>query len=162
MHGVRNRCGSNRRSLLQPINHSYHRWHLLPRSELGIDPTTGAAQVTGMSCCDLLLSISDSQGPYNRTFSDWTRLSDWVGKTMKARQNVLKIFRQTKMKQLHSQIKSRTIHAITHIHSMDNAQIAEEWKKPGLPPRSGAHWKKGDGEGLQERSGPRKNTHQRD
>lgn len=26
---------------------------------------------------------------------------------------------------------------------------AEEWKKPGLPPRSGAHWKKGDGEGLQ-------------
>ena len=29
--------------------------------------------------------------------------------------------------------------------------FAKEWKKKGLPPRSGAHWKKGDGEGLQER-----------
>ena len=25
----------------------------------------------------------------------------------------------------------------------------QEWKKPGLPPNRGAHWKKGDGEGLQ-------------
>lgn len=58
------------------------------------------------------LSPSSPTSPYNRTFSDWTRLSDWVGKTMK------------------------------------------EWKKTGLPPRSGAHWKKGDGEGLQVRCGP--------
>ena len=27
-------------------------------------------------------------------------------------------------------------------------------EKKGLPPRSGAHWKKGDGEGLQERVTP--------
>eukprot|EP00434_Breviolum_minutum_P008883 symbB.v1.2.007831.t2/scaffold463.1/size291460/12 len=58
------------------------------------------------------LSPSSPTSPYNRSFSDWTRLSNWVGKTMK------------------------------------------EWKKPGLPPNRGAHWKKGDGEGLQVRSGP--------
>ena len=31
--------------------------------------------------------------------------------------------------------------------------FAKEWKKKGLPPRSGAHWKKGDGEGLQASDG---------
>ncbi|CAK9089752.1 unnamed protein product [Durusdinium trenchii] len=58
------------------------------------------------------LSPSSPTSAYGRTFSDWTRLSDWVGKTMK------------------------------------------EWKKDDLPPNLGAHWKKGDGAGLQVRSGP--------
>mmetsp|Transcript_48044 Transcript_48044/g.112263 ORF Transcript_48044/g.112263 Transcript_48044/m.112263 type:complete len:427 (+) Transcript_48044:72-1352(+) len=61
---------------------------------------------------DALSPLSEEEGsPFSRTFSDWTRSSDWLGKTMR------------------------------------------EFKKDGLPPNSGAHWKKGDGANLEVRCG---------